>query len=63
MRKATWINGKKTVTGYWSYNWNADYFFILLDKKDPITGRQREFKVYGEVPEWGKWKRLNTEGV
>lgn len=53
---ATWKNGRKKLTGSWSYNWAGDYFLVTLDKRDEITGQPRQFRIYDEHPEWGKWK-------
>jgi hypothetical protein len=57
MKKATWVNGKRTVTGEWEYYWPGDKFFIRLDTKDRITGDYKRITVVGgEHPEWGNWK-------
>ncbi len=61
MEKATWVNGKKKVTGYWTYIWASDRFFISLNSKDGITGIRREFVVSGDPPEWGNWKRVKEQ--
>jgi len=61
MKKATWVNGKKKVTGFWCYNWSADNFTIELDSKDRITGQQRVFRVYDDTPEWGNWKLVREK--
>lgn len=60
--EATWVNGKKKLKGRWYYSWGPNKFWISLDSKDPITGEFRRFDVYGDSPEWGKWKlvRENT---
>ncbi len=58
VHQATWTNGKEQITGSWEYYWPGDFFWVRLDKEDPITGSERVFKVYGEKPEWGKWKRV-----
>lgn len=57
-RRATWSNGKETVTGYWRYNWASDTFTIQLDSNDPVTGRPRIFRTHNDTPEWGDWKRV-----
>jgi hypothetical protein len=62
-RDGKWTNGKETETGRWVYNWAADNFTISLDSRDPITGRPRTFIVYGDSPEWGKWKLVREEAV
>jgi len=56
MPSATWSNGKRAVSGTWDYYWAGDYFSITLASKDRVTGEQRSFRVYGDSPEWGKWK-------
>lgn len=56
----TWTDGKRKVTGYWQYNWSSDSFTIQLDEKDETTGLSKCFKVYGEKPEWGNWKRIKS---
>lgn len=56
-RRATWTNGKKTLTGSYEYFWHSDSFVIRLDSTDRITGRKRVVHVYGDdLPEWGNWK-------
>jgi hypothetical protein len=60
--KATWVNGKKTVTGEWEYYWPGDKFFIWLNSTDRVTGNQRTITVVGgEHPEWGNWKLVKEE--
>lgn len=54
--RGTWANGKRTVTGHWSYSWASDRFYITLDTKDRITGTNKQVVTYGDSPEWGKWK-------
>jgi len=61
MTKAKWINGKKTLTGQWSYNWASDSFYISLNSKDRITGENRSFRVTGDKPEWGNWKLVKEQ--
>ena len=61
MTKATWINGKRTVTGQWVYNWSSDHFYIELDSIDRITHQNRRFTVHGDKPEWGNWKLAARE--
>jgi hypothetical protein len=56
MKKGTWRNGKKKVTGWWRYRWAAERFDIVLDSIDPITGTSRTLCVSGDSPEWGNWK-------
>lgn len=51
-----WVNGKKTLTGEWRYNWNSGSFTIWLDSKDRITGEYRVLTTYNDEPEWGNWK-------
>lgn len=57
MTPAVWSNGARTVRGHWCYNRAPDNFTIELDSHDRITGRGRVFVVYGDTPEWGRWKR------
>jgi len=61
MKAATWVNGKRKITGRWEYFWAADRFVIELDSKDRITGEPRQIEVAGDRPEWGNW-RLWPEG-
>jgi len=57
MKRGTWINKKRKITGWWQYNWSADRFTIILDSKDRITGRNRSIVTEGinSRPEWGNW--------
>lgn len=55
-RRATWVNGKRRVTGSWFYNWNADRFVIILYRNDRVTGQCRRIVVAGDKPEWGNWR-------
>lgn len=48
-RSGVWSNGKRTLRGRWRYDWAKDRFFVRLSSG-------RSFAVYGEHPEWGKWK-------
>lgn len=59
--KCTWQKGKVKVTGGYSYNWAGDYFNITLDKKDELTGRIREFRVYGDEPNFNGFKIIKEE--
>ena len=56
MTKASWIKGKKRMTGYWKYQWASARFIIVLDSKDPVTGRQRELITAADKPEFNGWK-------
>lgn len=60
MNRATWKHPKrmKAETGSWRYYSLGGYFEIYLDSKDPVTGQERNFRVYGDVPEWGKYRRI-----
>lgn len=61
MEEAVWINGKRTVKGRWKYYRPGDFFTIELDQRDRTTGaRTKTFRVYGEAPEWGNWKRVKN---
>lgn len=62
-KNAKWknIKTKKIITGSWTYNWSGNYFFISLDKREPISGMPIEFKIYDEHPEWGNWKLIRNE--
>ena len=61
MRKGIWKKGKRTIRGWWVYNWAADNFSVEIDQKDKLTGSQiRRFKVYADTPEWNGWKLLRT---
>lgn len=61
MEDGIWVNGKKTVTGKWCYNWGSDTFTIRLNSKDSITGESKCFRVTGDTPEWGNWKLQRKE--
>ena len=61
--KATWKNGKRTVTGFWSYDWASDRFTVILDSRDRITGQQKQFLVAGSRPEWGNWRLVRDSCV
>ena len=59
MKRATWVNGKRKLTGAWEYIWHADRFRIVLDSRDRITGQNRVIVTAGsqaEKPEWGNWR-------
>jgi hypothetical protein len=56
--KAIWTNGKRKVDGEWKYDWPSDSFVIVLNSTDSITGQRRTMIVKGDVPEWGKFKRI-----
>lgn len=59
MNEAKWSNGKTIIGGRWEYYRPSDKFFIEIYKKDSITGEKtRKFSVYGDSPEWGKWKLI-----
>jgi len=61
MREATWTNGKSTVKGYWDYHWASDCFVVTIFKRNSLTGASEQtFRVYGDTPEWGKWKQVKT---
>lgn len=53
--QASWVNGKRRITGSWWYAWGADRFHIRLDSRDRITGTDRRLTVSGDTPEWGNW--------
>jgi hypothetical protein len=55
MKKGSWRNGKRVITGWWNYHWASDAFVIILDQKDRITGDNKRILVKGETPEWGNW--------
>ena len=59
--EALWIKGNKIIKGRWRYVWNEQCFYITIDKKNKITGRNYEtFSVYGDSPEWNNWKLMET---
>lgn len=58
MTRDVWVNGKRRVTGHWTYHWAPDRFTITLDQKDRITGENKRLVVAGDKPEWGNWKLL-----
>lgn len=58
MIKAIWTNGKRRLTGSWTYVWSKDVFVIDLDSRDRITRERRRFTVYGDRPEWGNWRLI-----
>jgi hypothetical protein len=59
--KGLWRNGKRTLTGSWSYYRPADRFDIWLDSKDRITGQNRHISTHNDTPEWGNWKLVMEE--
>jgi hypothetical protein len=59
--KATWINGKRKVTGTWSYYRPSDRFDIYLDVKDRITGQYKHVSTNNDTPEWGNWKLVRED--
>jgi len=60
IKKAIWSDGKNKISGSWAYYWAGDYFTIHLDGNDPETGLRRQpFNVYGDEPNFGKWKKIN----
>lgn len=57
MAEAQWTNGKRTVSGRWFYYRPGDFFSVELDQRDRTTGeRTKIFRVYGDSPEWGKFR-------
>jgi hypothetical protein len=48
-RFCKWTNGKKTISGWYIYNWGSDRFVTQVNR-----GKRRI--VYGDRPEWGNWK-------
>lgn len=58
--RATWTNGKRSVTGCWEWVWSAQRFVIVLDSRDRMTGEQRRIVTSNDTPEWGNWKRQPT---
>ncbi len=62
VRPGTWKNNKRTVNGWWSYQWAQDTFLIELDQRDRTTGMTKTFRVKGsDTPEWGNWKLVRAE--
>jgi hypothetical protein len=55
MKAATWRNGRRSLSGHWSYSWARDQFVIVLGR-DRISGQPRSFIVTGDTPEWGNWR-------
>jgi hypothetical protein len=65
MKRGTWKNKKRTVSGSWEYNPISDRFIIFLDQRDRITGLHKQIVTAGsqrELPEWGNWK-FQPEGA
>lgn len=60
MKKATWVNGKRKITGAWVYDWASQTFKIELDQKDTVTGINKHIEVKDDSPEWGNWKLLRV---
>lgn len=54
--EATWVNGKRRMTGWWLYNRSTDRFYIRLNSRDRITGEDRRITTANDSPEWGNWK-------
>jgi hypothetical protein len=61
MKRGVWKKGKKLLRGWYSYNWGADRFCIVLERRDPVTGQERRILVGGDEPEWNGWKLLEKE--
>lgn len=53
---------KKDLTGEWKYL-GGDRFVICLDKIDSVTGQNKVLTVYGDAPEWDKWKLVREKEV
>lgn len=54
MKTGKWSNGKRTLSGWWEYNWQSDSFLIILEKTRGHS--ERRFRTYNDSPEWGKYK-------
>lgn len=63
MTEAVWQNGKRRVSGRYTYRWAADVFVVYLDSTDRITGAQRRLEVHSDrdYPEWGNWKLVKGD--
>ena len=63
MREATWKKGKRTIKGWYSYNYAANSFNITVRVRDTLTGdSERDLIVYGDTPEWNGWKLQRPNG-
>lgn len=61
MSLVAWTNGKRRVTGRWTYHWASDRFVVELDQRDRITGQPKCIVIAGDSPEWGNWKLEREE--
>lgn len=62
MIKAKWKKGKKIITGSYEYIWSGDFFWVILDKKNPITGEEVVIKTYDDNVSFNGWKKVKTNG-
>lgn len=59
MKEAKWTDGKRTVSGRWSYYWPGDFFTIEINQRDRTTGQKtKTIRAYGDHPHWGKFKLI-----
>jgi len=63
MRSAVWEKNGRRMTGSWVYNRHMDRFYICLDSRDKVTGRNRELTVSGEKPEFNGWELADQPDV
>ena len=47
IEQSTWVNGKRKVTGCWSYRWSSDSFFITRD--NPAFDPEGNSEIAGEA--------------
>ena len=64
MKRGTWVKGKKSLTGYWDYNWAAQRFHVCIELRRPdyISGEsERCFDVYDDKPNFNGWVLQRTQ--
>ncbi len=61
MKPGVWTKGKRTIKGFWDYNWAANNFQVVINVRDALSGaKSRSFTVYDDTPEWNGWKLQRT---
>lgn len=58
--RAEWTNGERTVGGVWRWSYNQQRFFIQLDGTDDLGLRRKTLEVFGDEPNFGKFKLIET---
>ena len=60
MLNCTWTNGKKTITGSWTYSPEKEEYTIYLDRKNRNIIHVNFPKTW---PEWGNWKLVQNNSL